>query len=409
MDFLKIKNISVSDFFAALSILLIINPLNVRDFSPFFVIVALAGWLFMVALERRLLLKMAVSNKLFLFSCVYPALLMMYCITRDDIQFESRYILDMMCLLMVLYYLNLNNKEKIASSLKIAFGYLLIISSYTLVRLQFEKNIAREMASTNNAIDANPFTGGYGVVYSLVFICVALFSVIRIKKRTKECYVQTVLLFLVYVLFILFAQYAMAIILLIMGMLLVWIDKKLLAVLVGIFLLLLFSGGENIALFFYSMADLLPENTFIFTRTANKGDVVDGMIHGVLSSQTTFGTWYRFEIIQNSFDLIFVDPFWGIGNTSESAIGKHSTFLDALAGYGILLGGVYIITKLYILIYLRKFVKREFRYTYTVIILLFVLLMLVNKTSLNEFSLTLYYIVPFMLGASKENILNEGR
>lgn len=399
----QVKMIPIREALGIASILLLINPLNYRGLSPVWPLVVFGLWLLVASCKSWTSLKMSIFNKAFMYCTFYLILLLIYSIFREDIIFSGRAVFDVMCLFMILYYIRVDNKFELLHLVKASLVYFALISFNTMFLLQSNKNIAREMASVNNVVDANPFTGGYGTVYSLLFICIALFSVVKCKVKVKENYVRYLIYIIIYSLFILEAQYAMAIMFLVLGISLIMLNKKIIFFVIGIFIVLFLINMENIAELFYLIANYLPDGTFIFSRTVQIGDVIDGVAHGGLSTQTSFGTWIRFEIILDSFELIFEDPLWGVGNSSESLIGKHSSFLDALSGYGIILGGIYIITKFYVMIFLRRYIRPEHRSAYNIIIFIFFLLMLVNRTDLSEISLTLYVIVPFMLGEAEIN------
>ena len=94
-------------------------------------------------------------------------------------------------------------------------------------------------------------------------------------------------------------------------------------------------------------------------------------------------------------------PLFGVGDKMEvftdNLIGGHSTFIDRLGQYGILGGGVYIVTRIYILLKVCKTLPEEGRYIYGVSVVIYAILSILNTTNRNSLLMMMIVIIPFFI------------
>lgn len=194
--------------------------------------------------------------------------------------------------------------------------------------------------------------GGFGYVYSSCFLVISIFYLV-IKYRiefSKITYTFLILALILHVVMLLNASYAIAIFIMIIGLVMTLMVEKRILRFGAFFMLLLFlviSQGEWSKLLLY-FARLFENNKIIYTKI---NDLMRTLTGNLTSGTSTAG---RFALYRGSLETFLQYPFFGASGPfgdKASYIGKHSGWLDLLGRYGLFLS-LPLIGTLYT--YLRK-------------------------------------------------------
>ena len=389
------------EILAAITVLLVLNPLAYGKFNPIWTMGVSIIWIVFALIANWNAFAKAITDKVVVASLVFPIVMLINSVFREDIVFEKRCILDVVCILIGRYYYFSRDYKKSTFLVNIMMAYLMIISIVTVFQLRTNSNIARLMASDLTASYATPFTGGYGSVYCLVFLLIALFGVVVLRWEKRKNITRFIPLLAAYAFFILRAQYVMAVLITFVGFLLVFFNQNKKATAVTIFLFFLalivyFFSGFHISNLLFRIAENFPVTSFFHTRLIQLGNLMKSVSNGSIANVGQ-GKWIRFEIYKTTFDAFIKNPLWGIGNQNISEIGNHSSILDLFGGFGLLSGSVILLSKLYMLLKIKIASGNRYRYVQSIISGLFVLFMLINNADRNEFTLVIFGLIPLLL------------
>lgn len=397
-----LNSLGVDEVIVYILLFLVINPISYARISPVVVMIATLIWFLSAYNASPGNMGKCITSPLFINICIYPILLVIYSI-RSDIRFEKKSIADCVIVLMMLYYMG-KNKEKLH---KFIVGYLVIISGYSIIVLLRNPMISRIMAG-ESAKYGNFLTGGYNTVYGLVFLSVAILGLIVNDKYRNH---RNSLIFMLFATFIVLSQYVTALILLVLGSVLIFCGRNrfwktffVMCFVIGITLLILFP--DFIVSLLFSISKWFPEGTFQRYRIQQLGELIVNFRQGIVSSTTTEGSVVRVDLYKITFDTIKSNFLWGVGNVSKKLTGGHATFLDVIAEYGVICGGVFIFTRVCLFFQILKFVPEQYKYCYRIIGFLFILLSIINTTNDMGISVIIYLEIPYLFLVSNETEKN---
>lgn len=261
--------------------------------------------------------------------------------------------------------------------------------------------------------------GGFGYIYASTFIFLSVvYLLIKSKRFGKTKRITVIITFVSLLLMILEASYAIAIIIIFSGGLLVLTvkSKKMLAILMlslGVIFLLI--SPTFIGEFFLNIANIFSDKYIINEKFTDLGM---SFLQNSNSSQTNT----RLQLYSISLNAFIRHPFFGIygpmGNPNDS-IGAHSGWLDILGLYGLFSG----IPLFYIFYYNFKkhfrFYRKDKYYGYLVVIyFLFFVFGAINPVLyVYEVGFIMFMIVPilpmisndlrFLRGEDDENTMDN--
>lgn len=378
-----------------LLLFLIINPISYDRINSVIISSVAVAWVFFAYFSAPKILTWCMRNKLFLVSAIYPMILFLYSF-RTDVTFEKRSFIDCLIILSMLFYLRKKNVTAIRRQCKFILAYLIAISFHSIFVLKDDPTISRRMAGF--AKEYGDFlTGGFDTVYGIMFLALVILGISLERKKWKY-----LLIYILFLLFILMAQYAIAIIFLGFGSLLIFLWKnkacrRMFGICMGglLCLVLLYPQGIVSALVFVS--DLIPDGNLQKYRVLQLSVSIDGFIrYGMVNLGTITGWDNRLDTYRISFDTIMKYPLWGAGNVSRELIGHHSAFLDAIASYGVLLGGIFFFVKVFCLVKVLRLVPDSYKYCYCIIAMMYVALGFFNPLNYAMLSMVVYLAVPYL-------------
>ncbi len=395
------SKISVNEIISCIFVLWVLNPITHEYLNPVYVIAIAAIWYVTASSQNKSAMGKALNSKVFILSWVYPLFMLVYVIARHAKLEKSSFGMPLIVLFYMYCYYR-NNKKDSKLILKSSIFFFILMAGYTLLQLKKEPNISRLLAAGDKALKADiasPFTAGYTEIYYLVFFVISVTGAVLIyENRNFRC----LYLLLTALLFILFirAQYTIAILLMLFGIITVCFTRRrkktvwiflgcVLCVIVFIFMIF---GTDSLAEFIYFAADILP-NGILKNRIIQIGDL---FYSGSPMMQGSNGAIDRFQLYAKSWNTFTSNFFFGAGDGENVSgfIGGHSTFIDRLARYGIFGGGLYITSRIYILFFVRKTLSDRWKHLYSINIVVFILVSILNTSDRNSFFMMLIVILP---------------
>jgi hypothetical protein len=197
---------------------------------------------------------------------------------------------------------------------------------------------SRMLATTNDTMQQVYMSigiGGFGFVYSLVFVVIISLYLIKSKYLKKVYKILFMLAVICFVLSIIEASYAIALILLSVGILLAISIKGKKSLIIGLLIALVFIlliPKAFIGDFLLNVAQLFESNDTLNTKFLDLGQTILG---DSMASQTE----NRGHLYLTSLKTFIENPLFGIygplGDQLNGDIGGHSGWLDFMAMYGI--------------------------------------------------------------------------
>lgn len=218
--------------------------------------------------------------------------------------------------------------------------FFLVASIQTYVGLKEYPLAARGLATGSDPLQQvfiSMGIGGFGFVYSAVFISILLLYFVMNKlKGIKKIYKYfSLFVYLMISTMIVSASYATSLLLLFIGTFLVITIRGrrsfIFGILLTILILLLFPK-ELIGFFLIDIAKVFNFNQVISTKFL---DLAQMFIDDAVGSQTSG----RFQLYLTSFETFIKNPLFGIygpfGDNFNTEVGGHSGWFDLLAYYGL--------------------------------------------------------------------------
>lgn len=419
MNIKKIRirsKISVQEAVSCVFVLWLLNPITHDYLSPAYVIVIAAMWYFTVNSQNKSAMGKALNSKAFIFAWFYPLFMLIY-VAAGHAKLEKSSIGMPLIVLFYMYCYYRNNKKDDSLILKSSIFYFILMASYTLLELKKNPYISRLLANGDKVFKADflsPLTAGYTEIYYLVFFVISAFGAALIYKKRNFRYFYALLIALLLFLFIR-AQYTIAILLVLLGTALAWFtryrNKSVWLVFVNMFfiilLMFLIFGTDSLAEFVYLVSDMIPDG-ILKNRVIQIGDL---FYSGNPMMQGRNGAVVRFQLYSKSWNTFLSNFFFGVGDSEMALalVGGHSTFIDRLARYGIFGGGLYIISRIYILILVRKTISDRWKRLYSINMVIFLLLSILNTSNRNSFLMMLIVILPLFFECIEEKLRIESQ
>ncbi len=335
----------------------------------------------------------------------------------DPINTLQSFILFTMGMFLINYYLFYKKDYLTITRFGIFTLFILLVGSIqTILGLKEYPLASRELA-TGNAQNIEIYNsigiGGFGYIYSVVFIIPLCLFLLKNVKRMKKKYLIIIylLLFITLIFMVIQASYALALIFTIAGIILTTIirgKKSLVFWITLTALLIIIIPKEVIGYLLASAAILFQNNITIYSKLMDLSSSFIGLDSGTQ-------TFYRFNLYYSSFKTFTENPLFGIygpfGDPINSEVGGHSGWIDLLAYYGIF-GSLPLF--LAILINFRKclsiFKGEPYYYYLSIIQKLFILFGFINPVIyIFEIGFVLFAIapsLPFIVYNSERNSHN---
>ncbi len=402
MNRIRVKmNCSMQELVSCIFIIWICNPISHEYYHPIYIFAIAVIWGIFAYGESKSSMGKALGSKIFWASLIYPIIIFLYT-AAGHAQFEKSSLGVPFLVLFYMYFWNKGNLRQEKMIFCTAMLYILMISIYTLIQLRSNHYIARMLANGDQMAKAeivSPFTAGYHEIYSYIFlamIMIGTFSVIK-RRACRSVYIPVLALLL---LLLIKAQYTIAVLLLIFGVFLMAFKNRTVLFFGGFaiaFIILLTGliGIDGWSEIVYYVSNFIPGDV-LRIRFIQIGDLLSGGNSGGVNGAIT-----RFDLYKMSWDSLMKYPLFGVGDKMEvftdNLIGGHSTFIDRLGQYGILGGGVYIVTRIYILLKVCKTLPEEGRYIYGVSVVIYAILSILNTTNRNSLLMMMIVIIPFFI------------
>ena len=404
----------IFDLVSCVFVIWILNPMSHEYYNPICICLISLVWMLFAYMSNKKCFTKALCSRIFFCSLIYPIVMNIYALLGHS-RFEKSSLGIPILVLFYMYFYYRKDVRKNRLIYYVGIFYILSISIYTLIQLYGNHDISRLLANGDRQDKAqlvSPFTAGYYEIYSYVFLTIVIFKEFITTKSKLNSVKFLLILMLLSVLFIK-AQYTIAVLLFVFGIALLQFERRniwmilMLSViaLLGIISLLETDGVSHLI---YSISNVIPEG-ILKNRIIQIGDL--------LTKETpklrTNGAVTRFTLYNISWNTFISHPIFGVADreilSNRDLIGGHSTFFDRLAQYWIFGGGIYISSKIYILVKICKTLPQKWRYVYSINILLYILLTVLNTSHRNNLFLMLAVFIPIFVIYMDDNNNKERR
>lgn len=302
----------------------------------------------------------------------------------------------------VLFVYYSKNKEYKTMNIILIYSIsiLIVVNLITIIANICYPNLSRVL-STGIKLKMNTYgIGSYQHVYAIILLLIVSILSINKEKILKKHNVERI----IYVLFIItslimviITEFAIAIILLGIGLLLGIIIKynnKRILIIFGIISIVIIIFQRPLGKLLIDISDSIKS----YNMSMRVKDI--GIMLNEQNIENTIDLNIRVEMYTKSLDEFIKSPIIGKGNVET---GKHSTLLDSMAKYGII-GCIPFILMLYTLIIgsMNSIQNKYNKKLYGICIIIFLILMLVNTTMFVAIYYTLFVLIPIFL--NRENI-----
>ena len=329
-----------------------------------------------------------------------------YCIGDNISYILLNYIRFVFYLFMFLYYII--DKSYVSIKNITIFSICCIVFSCitTLRALSIEPNAARILATGKEELIGElkgMIIGGYGFIYSLVFVSLAVFGYLRFQRKLfawkNLLYTITLALFL----FTIYkAAFMYALLIFIIIALILLFKIKSIPALTFTAIIIIISSPSLHDIFIY-LGDHV-ENEHLSLRFHEIGHLLK-----YSSAEGTIDLIGRLELYRISIDSFFSNPILGVGgyygyDGGRYGIGGHSGLLDELARYG-LIGTIFLIIGIInnIKFIYRRFEIKEARTIYFCCMVGFFGLSIINTIFFAPIGAVVFFVVPGFLYMVYEN------
>lgn len=309
------------------------------------------------------------------------------------------------------YYAKGNHVKALRFLIAVYVAYAIMISAFSIQQLQINPEISRLLANSDKNITsafAGPFMANFSFVNGLTLV--SLFWVFNLKTtHNKRIRLFSLLMVVIGIYLLVCAQYSIALFLFVIFAFIVWMfnskrqrssSTKVFFLVFGLLILLPFAG--NILL---SLSDMIPPG-YVARRLKSLGMMLnfDGIQQGSDLED-------RMQLYKLSISTFFHNFFIGVGGKYYGAnglVGGHSQILDNFAYYGILFGGQFV---WYLVCSFKNgevFLKNDFKHTYKVIFIVYMIQCLLNTSYNEEMLFTIFFIVPSLIYLAQYDRIKVG-
>lgn len=298
----------------------------------------------------------------------------------------------------IVYYIKGEQYVSLKVLLIFFFVYVLVINIYSIVILQIDPNVSRNLAQADKSITqefAHPLLANFSHINNLTLLSVAICAVLKLKVESKimKIIMLSFLILNIYTLFL--AQYALALITFIIFAVLVFTTnykKNFQGILrLSILVILVVVVGGPLLLI---LSDSIESNLFA-NRARSLGVFLTS---GTVESGSDFQE--RLELYSKSINAFIQNPIFGVGGAQFGAgglVGGHSDILDRFGYFG-LFGGSFFVYYLYAAYKnVDRFFAKEKHHCYAIIFLSFLFINVFNPGYQEAILYAMYFISPALL------------
>ncbi len=363
-----------------------------------FLIISIIG-IFFAFIEFASINKKAWTDSGIIYGILFFALILPNSLKHfQTLNGESTKVLYAIILLLIQLYLKRRSRKTRKLFANVIMVDCIVINIRTIMLLIESPELSRIFASGGEAVMEEGFTtyllGGYGYIYALIFAVLFLF----IRKDALKT-LTSIEKFICYsfiisgVITIIMAQYTIAILTLIMGMLFVMISRQ------GITI-------QSILTFFVLFTFIILISEFVLNYLVeNKvfGDVVTNRLGEMIS--TSGNDIYRngdleyrkrlYMVTIKKLPQFFIGGVYGLVKQPNTVLGWHTEWFDKLVYFG-------IIRYWFFLKFLTKGIKYslpnlELKTKYVSLIICLIVLGCINPILTANFYVVLFVFIPFVL------------
>lgn len=398
---LKVPKISVSTLFVLFP-MLYFNSCTFEFIKPFSFVLPLVGvfmlaW-FLVLVREEATIDLRSILPMAAYAFILLILLLMgaekrVAILPTDLR-NTLYLLYFMCVFAIYSGEQYENDRSLIVSVWTVDT--VICCGYSIYRLMREPDLSRLLSTgsyhgTAEAVSARGIAS-FGVIYGLVLTTLVFFFLAIQNKKHRLLNLCLVALF---VTLLIFAQFLIAIILVVLGM--IWIffvntpheGKKKLVLLISFVLL----AGIGIFGLPFLLQFLIDRNIFRYEITARLEELLLLFKGGNL-----VGTDIASRFVQYSMSLTAFTSSYGLGKIAIDAVnvGYHSGWLDGLGNYGLLFVLYIVAFFMFRRFVLERLPNKKSQRLFRMLFVVYVVMSLTNTSAWAPITLSLCVIVPFL-------------
>ena len=398
---LKRNEIRPIDVLSAIVMLYYLNPLAMFYRSNMQMFVSIFCWTIFAAFSDYPSFSKALTQKSVFYGAFVPITLVFMNLIHGT-EIEGKIILIAFTYIIAIFILQSSTRRQIRFILTCLYCQHFIVLVNTISLLRKEPMLARLLAQgyTEETLSyQGVFVGGYGFTYSTLFVAL-LFTYAILFYKKKFLYV---LLLFVECYFLLKAQYAISILLYIVGTAIMFflkiLESKYKSIAIVFFPVLTLFG---VILLIYLLLPLLTKTKLGFI-SSHINDLVELFAGRLLLEDQKF---QRLPLYAKSLESFINNPILGVGYIEEEIgkyeiIGRHSTFFDYLAKWG-------IFPNFFMYLSMACFFNQVFNYlkqekNIFVFVVIYLLLSIVNLSHTPEVMFTINVVVPLSLTLFKQD------
>ncbi len=304
------------------------------------------------------------------------------------------------------YYAKGNHVKSLRFLIVVYTAYAIMISVFSLQQLRINSEISRILANSDKKITsayASAFMANFSFVNGTTLV--SLFWLFNFRTaHDRRIRLFSLAMVVMGVFLLIRAQYSIALFLFVIFafIMLIFSSKKqrgnsikAVFLVLGLLILLPFAGS-----ILQSLSDMIPSG-YVARRLKSLGKMLS--LDGIQQGSDLDA---RLRLYKLSVSTFFDNFFFGVGGKYYGAnglAGGHSQILDNFAYYGVLFGSQFIWYLICIFKNGAAFFTDDFRHTYRMIFIVYMIQCLLNTSYNTEMLFTIFFILPSLIYSAQNS------
>ncbi len=304
------------------------------------------------------------------------------------------------------YYAKGNHVKSLRFLIVVYTAYAIMISAFSLQQLRINSEISRILANSDKKITsayASAFMANFSFVNGTTLV--SLFWLFNFRTaHDRRIRLFSLAMVVMGVFLLIRAQYSIALFLFVIFafIMLIFSSKKqrgnsikAVFLVLGLLILLPFAGS-----ILQSLSDMIPSG-YVARRLKSLGTMLS--LDGIQQGSDLDA---RLRLYKLSVSTFFDNFFFGVGGKYYGAnglAGGHSQILDNFAYYGVLFGSQFIWYLICIFKNGAAFFTDDFRHTYRMIFIVYMIQCLLNTSYNTEMLFTIFFILPSLIYSAQNS------
>lgn len=366
-------------------------------------------WIITAYFNNHKVFKEIITSKLFIVMELWPLFNIICSVFGYARLINSIYLLLWPILFMIgIYNVKCKNNNFIYKLLLVFIILIFIINIYTVYMLQTDILIARNMSAGTKVHEDiyYIFLGNYQYLFAISIISVLLIGVLKANYIGKKKFFSNKMVLLIVVLIIsngivlVKSNFLFSLLFFIFFSILVLIFPKKIKIkhvilTFALIAILVVFGGRFLIYF----------STFIKNPIFSERILEVGKLFTFFSVSPGSDVDLRITVYMRSIETFINNPLLGVGKITYSSgglVGCHSEILDNFAYFGIIGGGIYLLSTIYSFILIAKKLI-DFKYLFVICSSMLIFMGIVDSTNFEQFGMAIYIFIPLVIYIIKVN------